>query len=133
MSKSVTDPYPVFSAALGNQTMTGTNVLTSVVTSIKHRDTVAYQLQWTGTPAGTFGVQVSNDYNPGLPESAQGSGALNNGTWTDVTLTPTPTTSGNTSGTINLTQLGSVNVRCIYTNASSSGVLTGFISAKSLG
>lgn len=130
MQKEVSPPFQCFSAAAGNQTMTGTNTIISLPSTVLYRDTVAYQLQWTGSPTGTFGVQVSSDYNPGLPQSA---GTQNNGIWTDVTLAPIPTTSGVSSGTINLSQLGSGYVRCYYTNTTGTGVLTGYFTAKSLG
>ena len=35
--------------------------ITSPSTNILHTDRVGYQLVWTGTPAGTFSVEVSND------------------------------------------------------------------------
>lgn len=42
------------------------------------QDNIGIQLKWIGTPTGTFGVQVSNDYYPGDSFSSS-----NAGTWTD--------------------------------------------------
>lgn len=134
MNKEISEPYQNFSAAAGNQTMTGTSTLTSIPTNIKYRDSVAIQLQWTGTPTGTFSVQGSLDYSPGLPQTAAPPGGANPGTWTPITLSPAPVASGS-SGVIllNLNQLAFPWIRVQYTNASGTGVLTGYISAKSLG
>ena len=33
----------------------------SIATEILHLDRVGYQLKWTGTPTGTFGIEISQD------------------------------------------------------------------------
>lgn len=134
MLKEITPVNQIFNALNNNQTMTGTNVLTSVVSNVWYKDSVAIQLQWTGTPTGTFVVQGSLDYNPQLAQNSNQSGAPNNGTWTSLVLSSTPAASGSSGqALINLNQLGFPYIRTQYTNASGTGVLTGFLSAKSLG
>ncbi len=111
--------------------MTGTTVLTSLPSNIKYKDSVAVQLSWTGTPTGTFAVQGSVDYNPGQPQSG---GGQNAGHWTAIPLSPPPIASGSADQILmNLDQLAFPWIRVVYTNVSGTGVLTGYISAKSLG
>lgn len=135
--KNIIQPFQVFSAALANQTMTGTNTLTSAVTNILHKDNISYQLVWTGTPTGTFSIQGSLDYNPGLPQS-EPDGAKNNGTWTTIpaedALGGPPVASGSAGQILaDLSQLPYPYVRVIYVNSSGSGTLTGWVSGKALG
>lgn len=133
--KEISEVFQNFSAALSNQTMTGTATLTSAVSNIKYKDSVSMQFQWTGTPNGTFVVQGSLDY---IPTVQQSGGTPNAGTWIPI---PVKDVSGNppiaagAAGQIlcNLNQLGFPWIRVQYTNTSSTGVLTGYISAKSLG
>lgn len=134
MRKEVSAPYQIFT----NQTMSGTTVITSSVTGILYRDSVGIQLQWSGVPQGTFEVQGSIDYNQGIPQSA---GTQNAGNWVSLPLTFNSVTSTAItvgSGTtqpilVNLNQLAFPSIRTIYTNSTSSGVLNGYLSAKSLG
>lgn len=127
--KEVTPVFSIFVA--GNQTMTGTATLTSLPSNILYKDSVAIALNYTGTPNGTFSVQGSNDYNPGLPQSA---GTVNAGTWVALSLSPAPVASGSAANILlNLNQLAFPWIRVQYTNTSSTGVLTGNIVAKSLG
>ena len=130
-SKGISQPFQVFT----NATMSGQATVTSLVTDVRWRDSVSYQFNWTGTPQGSFAIQGSNDYAPGLPQSAEPPQGQNSGTWNSLTLSTTPVAAGSGSFTylVNLNQLGFAYVRAQYTNTTSSGVLTGFIMAKSLG
>lgn len=117
--------------------MTGTNTLSSAVTNITHKDNVAYQLAWTGTPNGQFYVQGSLDYNPGVPQS-EPDGAQNNGTWTTIPaeddLGNPPVASGSAGQILmDLSQLPFPFIRIQYVNASGSGTLTGWVSGKAIG
>lgn len=126
-SKEVSLPFQVCASA----TMSGTSVFTSSATSIIYRDSLAYQFNWTGNPTGTFQIQGSVDYNPGLPQSA---GTFNSGNWNPVTITPTPTAaSGSATYLVNMNQLAFSYARFQYTNASGSGVLGAWTCGKSLG
>lgn len=112
--------FQIFTAGV----MTGTNVLTSTVTNIQNLDNVAIELIWTGTPNGTFTVDGSLDY-------ALTNGAA--GTWVSLTLSPAPAAAGSASNAlINLNGLAFPWIRVTYTNASSTGTLTGYISGKAV-
>ncbi len=106
--------------------MTGTAVLTSLVTVIQNLTQIGYSVSWTGTAVGTFSVEVSNDY------SIYANGAVRNaGTWTAVTLTGTPTAAGVAgTGYISLTDIPAYAIRLKYTNTSSTGTLQAYINAK---
>lgn len=100
--------------------------ITSDVTDIQFLDNVGLQLQWTGSPVGTFSVQVSADY-----AISSITGAVTNpGTWS--TLPPAPTTASGSPIYIDLNQLSAPFVRVVYTKTSGSGTLQGYITAKAL-
>ena len=130
-SKTISPPFQVFT----NATMSGSLTVTSLPTDVRYRDSVSYQFNWTGTPQGSFSIQGSNDYAPGLPQTAEPPGGQNAGTWNSLTLSTTPVAAGSGSYTylVNLNQLAFAYVRAQYTNTTSSGVLTGYVMAKSLG
>jgi hypothetical protein len=122
-----------------NGVMTGTNVITSTVSNIIHKDNVSVQLDWTGSPVGNFQIQVSNNYKPSLQQS-EGYGAPNNGTWTPLYVSNDqtaaaainiPTSAGNPI-TLNLTQLAWGWLQIVYTNTSGSGILTAITLAKAI-
>lgn len=128
-NKAVSLPFQLCSSI----SMTGTVAFTSSVSSIIYRDSVAYQAAWTGIPTGSFDVQGSIDFNPGLPESG---GSSNNGTWTSISISPAfnATGSGGASfGLINLSQLGFAYTRLVYTNSTGSGFLGLWVAGKSFG
>lgn len=120
--------------------MTGTTAIYSSISNILYKDSVGVQLQWSSSPTGTFQILVSNDYRPSLIQS-EGFGAPNSGTWvplaiqnpvTGVTATTFSTALGSPIA-INLNQLAFAWLQVVYTNASGTGTLNGFITAKSLG
>ena len=104
--------------------MTGN--VTSAVTVIQNLSQVGYDISWTGTPVGTFSVQISNTY------SQNGAGnVLNPGTWTTLTLSTTPTASGTASnGYIDIDACSAYAIRLVYTAGSSTGVLNATICGK---
>lgn len=136
MQKDVSQPFLAFNAGA----MASTNTIYSSISNILHKDTVGIELSWSGSPTGTFYVQVSNSYKPALAQS-EGAGAPNNGNWTQVPLTDpvagttslTTTTAAGNPMFLNLNQLGAAWIQIVYTNSSGSGVLNGTITAKSLG
>lgn len=65
------------------------NNLTSAVTNIKRLDNFGYQGVFTGTPTGTFGVDVSASYQQDYLGNV-----LSAGTWTSLTLAAAPTAAG---------------------------------------
>lgn len=134
-SKEVSYPYPI----LTNGVMSGANTITSSATGVLYRDTVGYQFQWTGNPVGAFTIQASLDYNPGLPQSA---GAYNAGQWftlpfqNSVGAIVTSISIGSGSAQpvgIGIAQCPAPWIQAVYTNSTASGVLSGFVAAKSLG
>lgn len=120
--------------------MTGTTTLTSKVTDIQWLDNIGLQFVWTGTPVGTFSVQVSADYAPG---GEVGSGPANPGNWIPLTLsywngtmfvtgTSIPTSVGSPIY-LDLDFLSAPWIRAVYTNTSGSGTLTATITGKAAG
>lgn len=114
--------------------------ITSAVTNIQYLDDIGLQLNWTGSPTGTFAIQVSADYaqdganSPGTPN------VLNAGNWVPisftywngsafVTATSIPTSVGSPIY-IDLALLSAPWIRIVYTRGSGSGTLDAFITAK---
>lgn len=128
MLKEITPLNLIFT----NGSMFGTQVITSLPSQVSFKDSIFYQFQWTGSPTGSFAIQTSADYNPGLPQTGK---APNAGVWNSYALSPTPAASGSGSfvATVEIAQCGAPYIRAQYTNTTSSGVLTGYIFAKSLG
>lgn len=105
--------------------MTGTTVLTSQVININFLDNLGVQLHFTGTPTGAFEVQVSADYDPNTH---------NSGHWVSIVLSPAPVAAGAPDDIyIDMNQLSAPWVRVVYTNASGTGALDGFATAKEVG
>lgn len=128
-SKSVSPSYKIFDAV----SISGTNAVTSSVSNILYRDSVGLQFNWTGNPTGTVDVQGSIDFSPGLTQNGGRPDVPNAGTWTSITLSPSPSVSGSSSILIDMNNLSFSNIRAVYTNTSGSGTLTGWIVSKSLG
>lgn len=100
--------------------------LTSIVTNIEFLDNIGVQLNFTGTPVGTFAVQVSADYN----QDSQGN-VTNAGNWISLTLNPNPSAGGSANLIyIDINQLSAPWIRTTYTAGSSTGVLNAFICGK---
>lgn len=116
------------------QTITNGNMsadILSPVTCIQFLDNVGIQLNFTGTPTGTFNIQVSADYN-----QDNNGNVLNAGNW--VTLTPpalssVPVAAGSPDTIfIDLNQLSAPYIRVQYAATSGTGSLNAFITAKML-
>lgn len=89
MLKEVLPVFPIFSSAQ----MVNAGPILSPYSNILYKDTVAYEVSWTGTPTGIFAVEGSNSYSAGLP---QGGGPANSGLWTALLF---PVGFANTTGT----------------------------------
>lgn len=96
--------------------------LTSGVTDIQFLDDVGIQFTWSGSPTGTFAIQVSADYN----QNEVGSGVINAGNWAPLTLsywngsamvtgTSLPTSAGSPIY-VDLALLSAPFIRAVYTN-----------------
>lgn len=90
--------------------------ITSAATNILFLDRVGYQLVWTGTPNGTFYVQVSND----------------SVTWADLTLSTPVTASGSGDNAFIDIETGAKYVRLFYDRTSGTGTLDAYITGKSI-
>lgn len=99
--------------------------LTSNVVDIEFLDNIGIQLNFTGTPTGTFGVQISMDYNPQT-------GA---GFWIYLTLPTTPAAVAAGASNqiyIDLIQLTAPYIRVKYTATSGAGSLNAYINGKEI-
>lgn len=119
-SRPIFSPFPVI--VNGNMS---TNI-TSAVTIIQNLSMLSYDISWTGTPVGTFSVQVSNTY------TQNGAGVVQNaGNWTTLTLSsPTTATGSSGNGFIDIDEIGAFAIRLVYTAGSGSGTLNATIAGK---
>jgi hypothetical protein len=113
------------------QTVTNADMatpVTSAVTNIEFLDDIGIELDWTGSPSGTFAVQVSISY-----AQDQNGNVTNAGNWNAITLSPVPTASG-TSGSyyIDIFGISSPWIRFVYTPTSGTGTLNAYICGKSI-
>lgn len=110
--------------------------ITSTVTSIQWLDNIGIQFNWSGSPVGSFAIQVSADY----AQDAQGV-VTNAGHWTPLVFTylsaPNTFTSATSIPTsvgspiyLDINQLSAPWIRMVYTKTSGSGTLNAFITAK---
>jgi hypothetical protein len=120
--------------------MTGTAVCTSRALDVRHLNNIGFVLNWTGTPTGTFAVQVSTDFVPGGGLGSGEAGLASPkvaGTWVDVILGNQGTFS-QPSGAAGPKYVWFQHfpfpwVRVVYTNTSSTGAaLAGTLSGKSI-
>jgi hypothetical protein len=98
---------------------------TSAVQVAEFQDNVGIQLIWTGTPTGTFGVQVSQNYNPNVEPDTS--------TFTQLTLSPVPAASGSAGNYfIALICLPACYYQVTYTRTSGTGTLDVYIGGKGI-
>jgi hypothetical protein len=115
--------------------MTGSATLTTAVTDIRFLDDIGFQFDWTGSPTGTFQVEVSANHN----QDPQGN-VVTAGTWVPLTFTywngssfVTSTTIPTSVGSPIYLDLGLLSgpwIRAQYTNSASTGTLTATICGK---
>lgn len=111
--------------------------LTSAVTNIQFLDNIGLQLNFTGSPTGTFEVQVSSDYAQDGQGNVQVAGnwiPLIMTYWDGATFVTTgdiPTSVGSPIY-LDLALLSAPWIRVVYTRVSGSGTLNSFITAKSV-
>lgn len=101
--------------------------ITSKPTIIQKLSMIGYDISWTGTtPVGVMSVQVSNTYAENVDGSVKTAG-----NWTTLTLSTTPTVSGNTgNGFIDVDATGAYAMRLVYTRTSGTGTMNATITAK---
>jgi hypothetical protein len=101
--------------------------ITTPVTSIKFLDNILMEFVATGTPAGTYSVEVSSDYQQDLEGNV-----LVAGNWTPLTFSPVPTISSAGTVVLDMNQLPAPYIRAKWEPTSGTGVLNVFISAKEI-
>ncbi len=112
--------------------------LTSAVTDIQFLDDIGLQFTFTGSPVGTFAIQVSANYSQDLNGNVQ-----RVGNWVPITMTywdgaafvtgtSIPTSVGSPIY-VDLALLSAPYIRVVYTKGSGTGVLTSTITAKMVG
>lgn len=122
MAIAVVRPYHV----IVNGNMTGT--ITSSAQEIIYQDDIGVQLDWTGTPTGTFDVQVSSNF----VRDTNGN-ILNPGNWISVPYLPIITASGaGDDGVIDLKLLSAMYIRVVYNATGGSGTLNAYFTGKGL-
>lgn len=109
--------------------------LTSAVTNIEWLDNTAFQINFTGSPVGTFQAQVSADY-----EQDFNGNVINAGNWIAVPLTyflsgtlTTATTVPTSVGSpiyLDLNQMSAPWIRLVYTRTSGTGTANAFVTGK---
>jgi len=100
--------------------------ITSPATNIQFMDDIGVQLNFTGTPTGTFQIQVSIDY----AQDAEGN-IQNAGNWIPINLPSSPVASGGSGFIyIDLNMLSAPWIRVVYIASSGVGVLNSFLTGK---
>lgn len=103
--------------------------LTSLVTNVNIFSVCSYTVSWTGTPTGTFTVEVSNDYEPS-PAGVLNKPA-NAGTWVPLTLSATVSAVGSDgSAFIDIDIMGAAWMRLKYMRVSGTGTVSATIAGK---
>lgn len=99
---------------------------TSTPVEIKLQDNVGVELIWTGTPVGTFNIQVSMNYQVDMFGNV-----TNVGNWVTLTLNPGITASGaGDVAYIELNQLSAPYIRLQYVRTGGAGTVDGYVTAK---
>lgn len=102
--------------------------ISSAVTNIEFLDNIGLQLNFIGTPTGTFSVLVSMDY-----AEDNNRNVTNAGNWIPLTFSTAPQATGAPGNIyLDLNQLSAPWIQVQYTPASGSGTLQGFICGKML-
>jgi len=116
-----------------NTTVSDTTVQTSHVTFLNTLDNISYQLISTGTVAGAWTVEVSNNYTPGLGDNQ----APNSGNWVDITslfTTVNAVTSGGSDQYIEKSSglIGARAIRVKFTPTSGAGTVSAWFFGKGM-
>lgn len=123
MSMNFISPIVVFNNVSLSASRTSSGI------HVQNSDNIGIEFVWTGTPTGTFGIDVTNSatLNP--------DGTVSGGTWTPLVLTSpdVPEATGSSgNGFIDLNQTGAAFVRVTYTRVSGTGNCTAILTAKSV-
>lgn len=100
--------------------------VTSVVSNIEFLDNIGIQLVFTGSPVGTFTVEISADH-----AQDQNGNVSVAGNWVAIDLDPVPVAAGSADViAINIDLMSFPWMRVVYTRTSGTGTLNGYICAK---
>jgi hypothetical protein len=100
--------------------------ITSSITGIQYLDNIGIQLNWTGTPIGSFSFQVSIDH----AQDNRGNVTVV-GNWVTLAVSPTIAAAGTSDQAyVDINQTGATFIRVLYTKTSGTGTLNAFLSAK---
>lgn len=100
--------------------------ITSTPTNMDQVSILSYGMKWTGSPTGSFDVQVSDDYNDG----SNGQTA-NAGTWNSLPMSAVVSAAGSSgNGFYDIAFTGASWIRLVYTRSGGTGVLNVLCSAK---
>jgi hypothetical protein len=106
--------------------------ITGPATIIQMLPGISYDIVWTGTPTGTFQVQVSNTYSVANNGAVYNAGSWNTLPTSSFTGTyPVPSGSAG-NGFLDVVGTEAYAVRLVYTATSGSGNLTVVAAAKVL-
>lgn len=94
--------------------------ITSEPLDIRYQDNISLQFHYTGTPTGTFDIQVSNDYNKQDPSGTQNSA----GNWVSLGVSMTNPAGAAGDDFYDLNQMSAMWLRVVYTRTSGTGTLT---------
>lgn len=102
--------------------------ITSAIFNKSYLTNICVKLVWTGTPVGTFNVNVSSDHL----EDASGN-VVTAGVFNALTLNPAPAASGSASSVeIDLNQVSAPYIQISYTAGSSTGTLNAWVGSQNI-
>lgn len=104
-TRPVITPFKVI-----NQAVSGSSAVTSIVTIKPIISKITYSMAWTGTLAGSFDVQVSDDYS----ENSDGS-VRNAGTWNSIPVSATVSAAGSPGNGFYEIATGAYAIKLVYT------------------
>jgi hypothetical protein len=115
----------IFPFQVLNQTVSGSATTHSIVTIKPELSRITYSMVWAGTLAGTFTVEVSDDYS----ENSDGS-VRNPGTWNTLPTSTTVTASGSPGNGFYDISTGAYAIRLTLTSTAGSGLVTEIVTGQ---
>lgn len=102
-----------------NQIVSGSSVVNSLVTVKPLISKITYSMSWTGTLAGSFSVQVSDDYSENVDGSVR-----NAGSWNTLPVSVTVSAAGSAGNGFYEISTGAYAIKLVYTPGGSPGTGT---------
>jgi hypothetical protein len=124
-AKTILKSFKIMSAGDMSQA-----TLTSIPTEITILDDISFQFNFTGTPTGTFNIQVSADYEPGRAPNME---PANAGNWVNLPFSPALSAGGSAGSVfVDIVQTGASYIRATYTKTSGTGSLDILVTGKAI-